>query len=280
MIDLPQQTVDDTIQKVIHKGSLWKISADSTPEMQSISFGTGDRVHSFFTAKEITVAKNPEHKLFQRFQPDWVLGVLVLCFILLAWVQFFYPKRLRLILAAPYSKRHLNQLEREGKLFSERISAGLGLIYLLIFPLLMYEVYELMAGHKYSYLISGFVVYLLLAAGFLIFWALKIFLMRFLGTIFRTTQSTNEYIMNILLFNFMMGMVLLPLLVLVVYLKSLFFLKICLIITVLLFIMAFLRGFLIGFSLTKFSYLFLFVYLCSLEILPLILLMKIFRLYF
>ena len=86
--------------------------------------------------------------------------------------------------------------------------------------------------------------------------------------------------MDSMLFDFLIGMVLLPLLVLVVYLKSVVLLKISLVITVLLILLALIRGALIGFSLSKFSYLFLFVYLCSLEILPLIVLMKLFRLYF
>jgi hypothetical protein len=37
---------------------------------------------------------------------------------------------------------------------------------------------------------------------------------------------------------------------------------------------------LIGISMTKFSWLFLFVYLCSLEILPLVILMKVVLTYF
>jgi hypothetical protein len=36
-----------------------------------------------------------------------------------------------------------------------------------------------------------------------------------------------------------------------------------------------LRGFLIGISITKFSWLFLFVYLCTLEILPLVVFLKV-----
>ncbi len=280
MISSQFPSANDTIPKVIVKGSLWKISADSTAEMQSITFVQRSATYSFFTSRQNTTAKNPGPMLFHKFQPDWILGILISCFILLAWVQVFYPKRLRQILVAPYSKRFLNQLVREGNLFSERISVAMGLVYLLIFPLLVYQVYDLMADHKYSNLFSGFTVYLLLVAIFLLFWAIKISLIKFLGTVFRTHQSTSEYLMNIFLFNFLTGLVLLPFLVLVVYLKSVFFLQICLIITALFFLLAFIRGFLIGFSLTKFSYLFLFMYLCSLEILPFIVLMKIFNLYF
>jgi hypothetical protein len=279
MNEFPHPADIDTIHPVVQKGSLWKLSHDTTAEMQSITFGQSDRTSSFFTAK-IHSAKNQGPVLFHRFQPDWVTGILLMCFILLAWVQFFYPKRLRQILVAPYSKRFLNQLVREGKLFSERISVALGLIYLFVFPLMIYQVYDLVEYHKYDFLVPGFTVYLVIIVLFLLFWIIKILLIKFLGSVFKTNQSTSEYILNILLFNFLIGLLLLPLLVLVVYQKSVFFLQICLIITVLLFILSFIRGFLIGFSLTKYSYLFLFVYLCSLELLPFIVLMKLFKLYF
>ena len=177
---------NDSIPKTILKGSLWKISADSTADMESISFGKGEVVHSFFTSHQLHVEKNPAGRPFQRFQPDWILGILVFCFILLAWVQFFYPKRLKQILLAPYSKRHLNQLVREGNLFSERIAVGLGLIYLLMFPLMAYTAYDLMADNKYRYYFLGFTVYLILVLIFVLFWLIKVFLIKFLGTIFRT----------------------------------------------------------------------------------------------
>lgn len=272
--------LNDSTVAVKHRGSLWKISADSTAEMQSITFTGKGSCTSFLTTGKKAVGRNFGNRELQSYQPDWIPGILIGCFIVLAWVQFFYPKRLRQILIAPFSKRHLSQLVREGDLFSERLTVGLGLIYLFIFPLLAYQVYDLLSGQKYGYLFSGMTVYAFITGGLLLFWTLKILLMKFLGGVFRTGQATDDYLMNNLLFNFLIGIVLLPLLVFVIYLKSVLLLKISLIITLLLFTLAFVRGFLIGISLSRFSYLFLFVYLCSLEILPLLVLMKLLRLYF
>lgn len=272
--------INDSTQAVKHQVTLWKINADSTADRQSITF-PGNGIHrSFFTGNQLASPKHPDIGLFPKYQPDWILGILLFCFILLSWIQFFYPKRLRQILLAPFSKRHMSQLQREGDLFSDRISVGLALIFLLIFPLTGYQAYDLLASQKYEQHISGFTVYLIMMAILLVFWLFKISLMKFLGTIFRTTQSTDEYLMNSMLFNFMTGLVLLPLMVLVVYLKSAFVLKLCLVIIVLWLLLSFVKGFLIGFSMTKYSYVFLFVYLCSLEILPLVVLIKMFRLYF
>jgi hypothetical protein len=112
------------------------------------------------------------------------------------------------------------------------------------------------------------------------FWILKIGLIRFLSFIFRTHQPSNEYILNILIFNILTGIFLLPLLVFAVYLKCVIFLWICMIIFTLFFIFRLIRGFLIGISITKFSSVFLFVYLCSLEMLPLVVLIKVILKYY
>jgi hypothetical protein len=280
MTDTLNKTPIDSSAAPVRKGSLWKISADSTPDMQSITFPGTVTHQRFFNSTLHPSPGSGATKYSVRYQPDWILGILIFCFIIIAWVQFFFPRRLRQILIAPYSKRNLNLLVREGKLLSERIAVALGTIYMLLFPLMIYMVYDLMENHRYSNLLEGYMVYFLLILLLGIFWGMKILLMKFLGTVFRTKQTTSEYILNVMLFNFLTGLALLPLLVAVVYVKSVMLLQICLVITLLFFIISFFRGFLIGFSLTKFSYLYLIVYLCTLEILPFIVLMKVFTFYF
>jgi len=191
----------------------------------------------------------------------------------LAWIQVFYSRRLRQILLAPYSKRFLNQLVRDGNIIKERISVALLIVYFIGISLLLYQTNILLIHHP-SYNIHGFLLYLLIVASLLIYWTGKILLVRLLGIIFKTYQATNEYLLNILILIIVTGIVLLPLLVLTIYLKSIFLLYICLIIFILLFLFRFIRGFIIGFSVSRFSYMLLFVYLCSLEILPVIILAK------
>jgi hypothetical protein len=280
MADLTLSQENDTVVAQVPKGSLWKVSSDSTEEMQSIFFGHAEKPTVFFTSRSHHPVAGTRFIPSQKWQPDWILGILLSCFIILAWVRFFYPRRLAQILVAPYSKRNMNLLTREGKLLTERISVGLGVIYCLLFPLMAYMFYDLSGLQKYNNHLSGFTVYLTLIAVLLLFWSVKILVIKFLGTTFRTQETTSEYLLNTMIFNFLIGLVLLPLLIFVVYLKSVFFLRISFVVTLLLLLFSFVRGFMIGILLRKFSYLYLFVYLCSLEILPLIVLMKLFRLYF
>jgi hypothetical protein len=257
-----------------------KVSTDSTSDFQSILSPGRHRAESFFTTHQMRsggfrpVAVN-------KYQPDWVLGVLLLGFIILAWVQVFYRHRLQQILMAPYSRRFLNQLVRDGNLLSERISLALGFLYFLTTSLFIYQCYELIIVKKSGVFPEGFTVFVIIAIVVVGLWIVKTGLMRFLAYIFRTRQTTSEYILNIFIFNIITAVLLLPLLVFVVYLKSPVFLWACIAIFILFFIFRIIRGFLIGISITKFPYLFLFVYLCTLEFLPLVMLTKlVFSYYF
>jgi hypothetical protein len=212
--------------------------------------------------------------LLQR-HPDWITLLLILCFILLAWVQVFDRYRLSQIIRASLQKRFFSLLIREGNLFTERISFALGLIYLISLALLIFLGFNNLTGGP-PFGLRPFSLFLLTLVSIILYWGIKVFLIRMLGNIFRTSLTTREYLVNIMVFNMVSGLNLLPFLVLIVYLESPLFLYSGLIIIALLIVLRFIRGFMIGINLTKFSYLYLFVYLCSLEILPLIVLLRFF----
>jgi hypothetical protein len=178
------------------------------------------------------------------------------------------------IFRAPFSKRFINQLARDGNLFKERIVIALGTIYILTFSLLLFELNEQFHGFSFPGL-TGFTLYWLIVLSNLGILSAKVALVQFLGAIFKTRETTNNYLLNLLIFALLSGPVLLTGLVFVIYLKSVILLQISLAIFVFLLVFRFMRGFFIGMALTKFSYLFLFVYLCSLEILPFLVLIKI-----
>lgn len=273
------QIQPDTLSSGHGKMSLTQISTDSTPDFQSLLSPPAPAKQSFFTSHQLRAPEILPHP-FRKYQPDWILGFLVLCFILLTWAQVYYRRRLRQIIMAPFSKRFLSQLVRDGDLISERISLAAGLIYLVTLSLFIFEVYDLVFRQDGGRLPQGFILFAIISTSVFCFWILKIVLIRILAFIFRTRLTTRDYILNILIFNILTGILLLPSLVFAIYMKSVIFLEICMLILVIFFCIRFVRGFLIGISITKFSYVFLFVYLCSLELLPLIVLTKVVLKYF
>jgi hypothetical protein len=248
-------------------------STDTTLTMQSLVAPDTVFGRSIFTSHLLHPGSFRANAV-QRIQPDWVPGILVTCFILVAWTQVFYPKRIRQIFRAPFSKRFINQLTRDGNLFKERVSVSLGIVYFLTISLFLYEFNEQILNISFP-LFHGMALYWVIALFILALMTLKVLLVPVLGRVFKTRETTYNYLLNMLIFALISAPVMLVVLVFILYLKLPFLLYSYLVVFILLFLFRFVRGFFIGIALTKFSYLFLFVYLCSLEILPLLVIAKI-----
>lgn len=252
-------------------------SPDTTLNMES-----NPHEEQLFTVSPfLTHELRPSHfhnREYRPFQPDWITGILLIGLVLLAWAQVHYHRRIRQICLAPFSKRFINQLSRDGNLFRERVSIALGILYLISLSLLLFQCNESLL-HFSFFQIPPWGIFIMIILGISVFWGLKIILIQFLSVVFNTRETTRAYLLNLLIFCLISGILLLPLLIMVLYLKSILLLWICLIIFTLLFLFRVMRGFFIGLSMTKFSYLFLFIYLCSLEFLPLMVIVKLFLIY-
>jgi hypothetical protein len=247
-------------------------STDTTLTMQSLAAPDTVFSRSIFTSHQLHPG-NFTVKTVVRMQPDWVLGILVVCFILVAWTQVFYPKRIRQIFRAPFSKRFINQLTRDGNLFRERISVSLGIVYFLTFSLFLYEFNEQILGITFP-CFHGIALYWMITLLSLAVLTVKVVVVQLLGKVFKTKETTGNYLLNMLIFALISAPLMLVVLVFILYLRMPVLLYLYMAIFILLFLFRFVRGFFIGIALTKFSYLFLFVYLCSLEILPLLVIAK------
>lgn len=248
-------------------------SPDTTATLQSAGFTLPSHVPSMFTGHQLQPDDFGTARP-HRTQPDWIFAVLLICFVLIAWARVFYHKRLHQVFLAPFSRRFINQLMRDGNLFRERVAIALGIVYVMTFALLLYQWNEMRLGFIFNG-IPGPYLYLLIIMTIIGGLTAKVTLVNVLGIIFRTKETTYNYLLNLMIFALVTGPVLLAALVFIVYLQSVLLLYICLGIYLLLFSIQFIKGFFIGLTLTKFSYLFLFVYLCSLEILPFLVLVKI-----
>ncbi|MEI7500541.1 MAG: DUF4271 domain-containing protein [Bacteroidota bacterium] len=249
-------------------------SPDTTFTLQSTAESQIAFTKSIFTASQLHPGKF-QIRYVWKYQPDWIFAILIICIILITWSRMFYNKRMQQIFRAPFSKRFINQLSRDGNLFRERVSVALGIVFILVISLFLYEFNQQIMEFTFPRFMEVGLFWSILLI-FIIFQAVKVALIRLLGTIFKTRETTNSYLLNMLVFALFSGPVLLVGLILHLYLKSVLILYLCLIILTLILIFKFVRGLLIGISLTKFSYLFLFVYLCSLEILPLLVIIKLF----
>ena len=270
-----QQTLlnPDTLSISIPADRFVKTCYDTTVEGKSIIYQEKSEVQSLFTGHLLKIDGVHPHSV-NKYPPDWIFALLILCFIILAWVQVFYRKRFRQLILAVFSKRFMNQLVRDGNPFNERLSLALGMIYFIGTALLIFAMNDLLLGGHIPFHLNEFSFYSIILLGLVLFWLVKILIINLLGIVFKTENTSKMYLLDELILNIITGLILIPILIFVIYLKSILFLYISLSFIILSFLFLFVRGFMIGLSLTKFSYIFLFVYLCSLEILPLIILVK------
>lgn len=205
--------------------------------------------------------------------PYWVSGIIIICFILFAWGRLFFRRRLDMIFRAVFAKNYANQLIREGNLFNERIGLVLFLVYLQIIALYVYLSLPLFPEIRPPF--DGGVLYLAIVGFFIAFWIFKLVLSKAISLLFNTGEQAGELLANMYLFNLFAGIVLLPLVACMAFANREIFFYISLLLIILIYAYRILREAQVGFKIIKFSPFHLFLYLCTLEILPIIVLAKI-----
>jgi len=243
------------------------ITADSVPANAEIK-----AFKSLFQT-EAKVPTLEEEPLPDQVHPVWVPMMLLVCFILLAWGRLFFRRRLDMIFRAVFAKNYANQLIREGNIFNERIGLILFFNYINMMALFVYLSLPILNIKMPNF--SPFILYLILAGAFLGLWAFKIIIVRLLSVLFNTLEYSRDLLANLYIYNLFAGIIMLPTIACMAYADSELFFYILLAIIPIVYLLRIIRAAAIGFKVIKFSVFHLLLYLCTLEILPLIVLAKI-----
>jgi hypothetical protein len=247
-------------------------SADTTWNMESMTASHHVSTSSLFTQHQLH--KSEDGIRLRPFSVEgWIPVILALCFVLIALTRLLFPQRLKQVMLAPFTRRHMHILIRSGNPFKDRITLFLGLIYFLCLPMILLKISRFM-NPKMLIINEPIHLYIIIIAFLALYWLVKIALVQILEVVFITRETTREYLTNMLVFNLFIGIFLLPLLFLDTYLNGSIFLWSSIAFITISYLFMFVRGFFIGLSLKRFSYLYLFIYLCTLEIMPLIILLK------
>jgi len=208
-----------------------------------------------------------------RQSTDWLTLIFLVCLFVFAWIQTSYPKRLNQIFRAAAQPHYVNQLEREGNLFSERISLGLGFIYYTMSAIFAFQILREIGSVPAG--LSNLIFTGLIFSGLFLFHLFKSVIVYVSGIIFNTRESARLYQLNILIFNHIIGIFLFPMTLVASYWNSIVFLSLGLVFISLLILYRVFRGILTGLNNKSYNLFYLFLYLCTLEILPLLLLYKV-----
>jgi len=202
---------------------------------------------------------------------DWFLGFFLLITLLFIWIRMFYGKYFSLLANALTSFQISAKLFRERNVLVRRVSFVLDFIYFMVFSIFTFEVLTHFGWLKSD--LSRFNLYLLLLNIIMIYSLIRIALLRLTGFLFLNQGLFSEYIHNTFVVNKGAGIVLFPVVIGAHYLPYPM-VSVVLLTGLFILIVAFIWKSTRAYQIIKRKDIVLFyliLYLCTLEILPLLL---------
>jgi len=232
-------------------------------------------VQSLFEGHSLSPVNSNPIPLNRR-TPDWFTIIVIFVIIAFTWIRVFYFKINKQLTAAFFSNSIANQVVRDENILVQRASILMSFVFYLSASLFIYQV-SIFFNWDYPFLGEGllrfFVVSLLVAFAY----SFKMVLLKGLGEIFNLDRPVASYIFNIFLINNMLGLMLIPVVVAIAFVFT-YSVGIVIYTGVVLVIIAFIyrlvRAFTIWLTLPGVSIFYLILYFCTLEIAPLVILIK------
>ena len=232
--------------------------------LQPLSY---DSLHTVLKGVEVVF---PGKKMI-RNNPDWMIGVLVISFFLFATVRLIFNKYLSKLAQATVNYSTFTRVYRERYFNLLHASFRLDIIFNFIIALFTYQIlnaYKINFGIK-----NTFQIYLICLGTVIGYFLVKRVLYNLTGVLTESTQEVREYLFSISVYNRILGLFLLPITAVIAFVPFYhpeLFLLAGLGIIAIFYLLSLRRGAKI-FLRKHFSILYLILYLCTLEFLPLLL---------
>ena len=201
------------------------------------------------------------------YNQDAFFILVLLSFLLIALIKGMYWKHAKLFFMGVFAQRYANQYLREENAFTERVNFLTFLLMAINFTLIITKFQAVIDLWK---IVSVFFLVLL-------FFLLKLILIKLLGFFFKVKDLAKLAIFFSLLFDKTLGFVLFPLVVVIYFFNidiSSTMLMISLGLFMILFMLKLFWLWKIGTNSFGLSQVYIFLYLCTIEIFPLLLLVK------
>jgi len=204
---------------------------------------------------------------------DWFIIPFIISTGLLAFVKFNYNDYIKLVLFSSINNQASNIIYKENKNNKPKSSYILIIVFLIsgsMFILQLFQKFAPAFTTKYFWFIIP--VFLILFANFIIFSKISNYIS---GKIFLQSEISSEYNHNITIFIQTLGITLLPITILISYTKAAnLFIYIGIIIFAIIYLLKIIRLFKININ-KQLNILYMFLYLCTLEIIPILYFIKI-----
>jgi len=204
----------------------------------------------------------------------WMIGVVAGLLIYTCLLNLFLGNDIKSVLQSFYNRHALSQTDKEGGLINSWAFLGLFLLFSLSLGLFLYQLSQY---YNISYGLSGYQVFLGFSLAISLLLALKFIVLKFLGYVFDIGSVVSEYLTVLNLTYFNLAFVLLGVAVCFSLLSGRLIpalLTFTSILAAVIFVWQYLRNCLSIISDFRFHKFYLFIYLCALEICPVLILIK------
>jgi MFS family permease len=215
----------------------------------------------------------PLERMLHEGSSLWYSLVMFFVFLLLVLARQAWPRKFSQTLLAVSGNNHLNQLLREWSPMKHPLGMLYALSYLMMFSLFIFEIIVYIKPQAPGMYSDVFFFFIILAV-VLVVLVFKFVIVSALSVLFRTQLVTQAYLANQLSFMLLGTLIFFPFLMILLYNPGATILGIAFVFVSSLMIYRLIRSFFVSLSERPFGLLYLFLYLCALEIVPLLLLVK------
>ncbi|GEM_PF-1887551 len=263
----------------IHKKS---IDGDSVYKIKS-SLADHEKDSVVPTVYEPAVNYFGEHKLkpqkpitekAETTSTEWAFPFLIFALLLFAVAKYYFFRRLRQMISATYATRLFNQMERDGNIFNELVSILLFANFGLVFSMFVFQTLDYFSVFQTFVNLSPVKIIFLFISLIIFFFLIKYYVLRFLGWLFKAIVATVSYFKNIIIFNILIGLILLPIVFINAFNPSYLLIYAGWGIFFIANLVKIARGVLISYNTSEFSMYYIILYLCAIELAPLLVIAK------
>jgi len=208
-----------------------------------------------------------------HYQPIWVMVLILLSVIIIGYLFSAFNSRFNSVVKAFFTMRFANQLAREEYSLTHPVSVFLSINFLLTCSLFILQLVS--AKNIFSFDVQlTFFSFLIVILCVLVVYIVKILSLKIFGFIFDKPLVAGEYTFNIFLVNQILGIGLIPIIIFIAYGKQSFesiFIYAGIALMAIAFIIRAGKGAISALAGGEVTPFYLFLYLCTLEILPLLL---------
>ena len=265
-LDVPSHPIHDTFEQKTNPEKILNLFNEKTYFISTDSL----YIESPFINHLLKPIDYTKQKIDKQTD-SWIIIPFIFILLLLIYITSNFYQRSIQAIKAPFSKRGISQLERDGNIFKETIQYPIYLIEISIMSILLFQVINFFTKDVQLEQ-SSIEIFWTSVFSYFVFIVTKNIFLSILAYVFESQEETYFYrIVGFLLLG-VSSVIILPLLIAYQYTGETYFLFMSVSILAFSIFYKIIRGFQIWNK--RYNYVKIFVYLCTVEILPYLLIAK------